>query len=276
TTTAPIELHFTLQLPSGSDNRTFGTIVILHGLLCAGLPIKCLRFRHHPVRGSSRNWGTHSRTFVSSLNRPVYALDLRNHGASAHSRPMTYSAMATDVVHFSRKHSLSDVALIGHSMGGKVAMSVALDPALSTSTLSKLVVVDIAPTRGKLSEEFERYVEAMDIIERAKLSTRAEALEILQQYEQVTSYCRNSRVCAFLLTNLIQKADASQFRIPVGLIGDSIAELGSLPYAPHEAQWDGEAMFIKGARSKFLNRHNGDTAQKFFPKMKMETLDTNH
>ncbi|KAJ7098637.1 alpha/beta-hydrolase [Mycena belliarum] len=253
TTTAPIDLHFTSQLPSGSDNTTSGAVVILHGLF-----------------GSSRNWGAHSRTFSRSLNRPVYALDLRNHGASAHTRPMTYSAMAADVVHFIRKHSLSDVALIGHSMGGKVAMAVALDPALPTSALSKLVVVDIAPARGKLSDEFEGYLEAMTRIEAAKVSTLVEALKILLEYEQ------NPDVCAFLLTNLIQKPNASHFRIPVGLIGDSIAELGSFPYAPHEAQWGGDALFIKGAKSKFINRHNLDTAEKFFPKMKLETLDTDH
>ncbi|KAJ7462052.1 Alpha/Beta hydrolase protein [Mycena latifolia] len=253
TATTPVDLHFTSQVPSGSDNKTSGAIVILHGLF-----------------GSARNWGAHSRTFARNLNRPVYALDLRNHGTSPHTRPMTYSSMAADVIHFIRKHSLSDVSLIGHSMGGKVAMTVALDSALPVSTLENLIVVDIAPARGNLSDEFRGYVEAMKKIEEAKVSTRKEALEILQEYE------KNPDVCAFLLTNLVQQANASHFRIPVDLIGDSVHEMGSFPFAPQETQWDGKTLFIKGAQSKYINRHNVGIAEKFFPKMKMETLDTNH
>ncbi|KAJ7682104.1 alpha/beta-hydrolase [Mycena polygramma] len=247
----PIDLHYTSQIPS--DNKTSGAIVILHGLF-----------------GSARNWGAHTRTFARNLQRPVYALDLRNHGASKHAQPMTYNAMAADVVHFIRQHSLSDVSLVGHSMGGKVAMTVALDASLPASTLSKLIVVDIAPARGKLSEEFTRHISAMKKIEAAKISSRKEALEILQEYE------KNPDVCAFLLTNLVLQPNASHFRIPVDIVGNSMEEIGSFPFAPEETQWEGETLFIKGSRSKFINRHNTPLAERFFPAMKLEQLDTDH
>ncbi|KAJ6536719.1 Alpha/Beta hydrolase protein [Mycena vulgaris] len=252
-TATPIDLHFTSQVPPNSDNKTSGAIVILHGLF-----------------GSSRNWGAHSRSFARNLNRPIYALDLRNHGASDHARPMTYSAMAADVIHFIREHSLSDVALIGHSMGGKVAMTVALDSTLPASTLSNLVVVDIAPSKGELSNEFKGYIKAMRLIEAANVSNRKEALEILHEYE------KDPALCAFLLTNLVQHPNASHFRIPVDLIGDSIHEMGSFPFTPEETQWTGKTLFIKGSKSRFINRHNTEIAEKFFPKMRIETLDTAH
>ncbi|KAJ6460738.1 alpha/beta-hydrolase [Mycena vitilis] len=267
TPVAPIDLHYTSQIPS--DNKTSGAIVILHGLF-----------------GSARNWGAHTRTFARNLQRPIYALDLRNHGHSKHARPMTYTAMAADVIHFIRQHSLSDVSLIGHSMfvptkclfspglspsrGGKVAMTVALESSLPGSTLSKLIVVDIAPARGKLSDEFMGYISAMKKIEAAQISTRKEALEILHEYE------KDPHVCAFLLTNLIQQTNASHFRIPVDIIGDSIEELGSFPFTPEEAQWQGETLFIKGSKSSYINRHNIPLAEKFFPAMKLENLDTSH
>ncbi|KAJ7682092.1 Alpha/Beta hydrolase protein [Mycena polygramma] len=247
----PIDLHYTSQIPS--DNKTSGAIVILHGLF-----------------GSARNWGAHTRTFARNLQRPVYALDLRNHGHSKHARPMTYTAMAADVIHFIRQHSLSDVSLIGHSMGGKVAMTVALESSLPASTLSKLIVVDIAPARGKLSDEFMGYISAMKKIEAAQISSRKEALEILHEYE------KDPHVCAFLLTNLIQQPHASHFRIPVDIIGNSIEELGSFPFTPEEAQWQGETMFIKGSKSSYINRNNIPLAEKFFPAMKLENLDTSH
>ncbi|KAJ7506598.1 Alpha/Beta hydrolase protein, partial [Mycena galericulata] len=250
TAKTPIDLHFTSHIPS--DNKSSGAIVILHGLF-----------------GSSRNWGAHSRTFARKLKRPVYALDLRNHGASKHVKPMTYKAMAADVVHFIQKHSLSDVSLIGHSMGGKVAMTVALS-SLPASTLSKLIVVDIAPARGELSDEFKSYISAMKKIEAAKVSNRKEANQILQEYE------KNPDVRAFLLTNLIQHPNGSHFRIPVDLIGDSIGELGSFPFNPEETQWKGETLFIKGSKSKYINRHNIPLAEQFFPAMSVEELETNH
>ncbi|KAJ7893442.1 alpha/beta-hydrolase [Mycena olivaceomarginata] len=251
TTETPIDLHFASQFPS--ENKTKGAVVILHGLF-----------------GSARNWGAHSRSFARSLNRPIYALDLRNHGASEHARPMTYSSMAADVIHFIRQRALSDVSLIGHSMGGKVAMTVALDSSLPESALSNLVVVDIAPARGTLSQEFRDYIAAMKRIEAAKISTRKEALEILNEYE------KDPDVCAFLLTNLVVQPNASHFRIPVDLMGDSMEEIGSFPFDPEETQWTRNTLFVKGAKSSFINRHNIPLAEKFFPAMKIETLDTNH
>ncbi|KAF7352289.1 hypothetical protein MVEN_01192600 [Mycena venus] len=250
----PIDLHYAEQIPS-DGNKTRGAIVILHGLF-----------------GSARNWGAHSRTFARNLNRPIYALDLRNHGTSGHVRPMTYSAMAADVIHFIRQRSLSDVSLIGHSMGGKVAMTVALDAdaSLPESTLSNLVVVDIAPAQGSLSKEFRAYIEAMKKIEAAKISTRKEALDILHEYE------KDPDVCAFLLTNLVPRPHSSHFRIPVDLIGQSIEEMGSFPFTPEEAQWTGNTLFVKGAKSSYINRHNIPLAEKLFPTMKIETLDTSH
>ncbi|KAF7302259.1 hypothetical protein MIND_00792900 [Mycena indigotica] len=251
-TIAPVELHSIAQIPS--TNKNDGAIVILHGLF-----------------GSARNWGAHSKSLARSLNRPVYALDLRNHGNSGHAEPMSYSAMASDVIHFIQKHSLSDVCLIGHSMGGKAAMTVALEPTLPANTLSKLIVADIAPARGQLSAEFKSYIAAMQKIEAAKISSRKEALEILNEYET------DPDICAFLLTNLIPKADGtSRFRIPVNLIGDAIHEMGSFPFTPEEAQWAGETLFIKGAKSSYINRHNIPLAEKFFPNMKLETIDTGH
>ncbi|KAJ7055006.1 Alpha/Beta hydrolase protein [Mycena amicta] len=248
----PIDLNYTPQIPS--ENKTDGAIVVLHGLF-----------------GSARNWGAHSRSFARNLNRPVYALDLRNHGSSGHAEPMTYTAMASDVISFIQQHSLSNVCLIGHSMGGKVAMSVALEPSLPSDTLAKLIVADIAPANGQLSTEFKSYIAAMQKIEAAKVSSRKEALEILNEVE------KDPDVCAFLLTNLIPKADGgSRFRIPVDLIGSSIHEMGSFPFSPDEAQWKGETLFVKGAKSSYLNRHNIPLAEKFFPNMKLETLDTGH
>ncbi|KAK7462740.1 hypothetical protein VKT23_007327 [Stygiomarasmius scandens] len=186
---------------------------------------------------------------------------------------MTYTQMAADVLHFIQKKELREISLLGHSMGGKVAMSLALNPSLPPSTLSNLIVADIAPSRGKLSDEFLTYIQAMKKIEDMKLKTRKEATEVLREYE------KDASVVAFLLTNIIIPSGPTEyvhFRIPLDILGDAIPEIGSFPYAPGETKFEGNTLFIKGEKSNFINRHNIPAVEAFFPNMKMQTLDAGH
>ncbi|KAL0948501.1 hypothetical protein HGRIS_011064 [Hohenbuehelia grisea] len=153
------------------DHSPSEPLVILHGLF-----------------GSKRNWTSLAKSFARELQRPVYALDLRNQGYSPHASPMTYSAMAADVLHFCQSHDLKKISLLGHSMGGKVAMSFALSPHLPPDVLQNLVVVDIAPGSGKMSQEFITYVETMQRIEEMGVHTRKEAESVLEEVEPVSIY----------------------------------------------------------------------------------------
>src|ERR671913_131152 len=98
-------------------------VIILHGLL-----------------GSSDNWRAISKRLSSSYK--IYTVDLRNHGQSPHSEIMTYPAMAGDVRELLEHERLSDCHVVGHSLGGKVAMQFATS---HPNLVSKLVIVDIAP-----------------------------------------------------------------------------------------------------------------------------------
>ncbi|KAF8629952.1 hypothetical protein AX17_005518 [Amanita inopinata Kibby_2008] len=256
----PVDLDYTVQVPP-DGNTTEGPLVILHGLF-----------------GSKRNWNSLTKAFVRDLGRPVYALDLRNQGNSLHVAPMTYTAMAVDVLHFLKKHKLENVSLLGHSMGGKVAMSVALRVASHLpdpkSTLSNLVISDITPSRTALSEDFVQYIDIMSKIEQMALKTRAEAGKVLEEYE------KDSSIRQFLLTNLVvpplSSPDTVKFQIPVALIRESIAALGSFPYEPGESRWTGRTLVVKGNKSKYINKHNLRTLEEFFPHMQLETLEAGH
>ncbi|KAG5638548.1 hypothetical protein H0H81_012049, partial [Sphagnurus paluster] len=156
--------------------------------------------------GSRKNFASLCKAFARDLDRPVYALDLRNHGSSPHAQPMNYQSMAADVHHFITKNKLKDVSLLGHSMwvfpfrvqlkklltfwvtefrGGKVAMTLALSASLPT--LSNLIVSDIAPTRSALSPSFQRYLKVMSHIENpvTGIRTREAADKVLQSEEKV-------------------------------------------------------------------------------------------
>src|SRR5688572_29268537 len=94
----------------------------------------------HGIFGSSDNWLTQAR--ILSSHYQVFSLDLRNHGLSPHDDSFDYPVMVSDLLEFIDDHQLKDTVIIGHSMGGKVAMNFAL---AHPDKLQKLIVVDIAP-----------------------------------------------------------------------------------------------------------------------------------
>ncbi|KAG1738436.1 alpha beta-hydrolase [Suillus paluster] len=252
-TVLPVELAHDEHIPA-DGNRSHRPLLILHGFF-----------------GSKRNWQSLSKAFMRDLGRPVYTLDLRNHGSSPHVRPMTYTHMAADVFNFCQKHSLRDISLMGHSMGGKVAMALALHPELPSNLLADLIVSDIAPVRAKASQDTVQHIHAMEIIEANNISTRKEADEIMSKHE------KDPNVRAFLLTNLeITKAKPLKFKIPIDILKEGRPEIESFPYAPGERSWDGRALFIKGKKSKYINRHNIPLINQFFQQHQLKELDTSH
>ncbi|KAH6909242.1 mitochondrial protein [Coprinopsis sp. MPI-PUGE-AT-0042] len=269
----PLKLDYTLQSAGGSDREK--AVVVLHGFF-----------------GSKRNWGTLSKTLADRLQRPIYALvgvewftylvifrlfsrTLRNHGTSPHSEVMTYEAMVDDVWKFINENNLSEVSLIGHSMGGKVAMAAALQAGREQPphTLDNLIVVDVSPIRGRISKQFINYVDTLKEIQDKGLSTRKEASDYLAAIEP------DPGVRAFLLTNLMpfDKADPkAKFAVPLNTFKDSIANIGDFPYAPGERTWTGRTLFIRGSQSSYIKEENLSTIAKFFPEYELEVLDTGH
>ncbi|EGN99307.1 hypothetical protein SERLA73DRAFT_182233, partial [Serpula lacrymans var. lacrymans S7.3] len=250
----PTKLAYDEHIPS-DGNKNERPLVILHGFF-----------------GSKRNWSSLSKAFMKDSGRPVFSLDLRNHGSSPHVRPMTYTHMAADVLSFCQSHSLSNITLLGHSMGGKVAMSLALDLDLPDDLLAHLIVSDIAPVRADLSAESRSHIEGMKKIEASNVSTRKAAGDILAEYEN------DPNVRAFLLTNVDShsKPPHLKFKVPLDILEEGIPDIGSFPYAPGERIWEGSTLFVKGKKSAFINKHNIPTIKEFFPLAFLDELDTGH
>jgi len=264
TVISPVDLQFERHDPpsdvtpsSASSENNDRPLVIIHGLF-----------------GSKRNWVAITKGFASQLRRPVYALDLRNHGNSPHASPMTYPAMAEDLIHFCKTQGLEEISLMGHSMGGKAAMALALSPSLPKNLLRDLIVVDIAPqAMPALTPQFISYIKAMQKIEESGVQTRKEAEKILLGFEQ------SPRIRAFLLTNFIpadSKSSKAHFRIPLSILYDSIGPLGDFPFKVGKFKWEGRTLFIKGQTSNYLNKNNLPFLKDFFPQMVIETLNTGH
>ncbi|KAJ9611949.1 hypothetical protein H2200_003544 [Cladophialophora chaetospira] len=236
-----------------------GPIIIMHGLF-----------------GSQRNNRTMSKVLAKDLSRPVYTLDLRNHGASPHSAVHTYTSMAQDVEYFLSSQKITNPTLIGHSMGAKVAMTLALrDP----KSYSALIPVDNAPVDAALRGDFGTYVNAMKEIEetRPHVTRQSEADKILQKYEP------DLGIRQFLLTNLVKMPPKGgggtelRFRIPLGTLAKSLPNMADFPFKDTEShQYKGPTLMVRGTKSHYVADETLPVIGAFFPKFELLDVDCGH
>ncbi len=211
-------------------------------------PIKTPIIFLHGLFGSKSNNRTVSKELSTLLNCDIYCLDLRNHGDSPHSERMDYGAMAADVEQFIKDEGLKEVIVIGHSMGGKVAMSMSLRP--SKKLIKYLIVVENAPIDAQASMKFGQYISQMKKINHGNISSKKEATNILKEVEE------NVSIQQFLMMNCTQTRDNEgkradyQFKIPVDVIGKWLDHIAGWPFLPNEAIFSRPSLFIRGTKSK--------------------------
>jgi pimeloyl-ACP methyl ester carboxylesterase len=193
----------------------------------------------HGMLGSSRNWTTVGREL--SAMRRVFALDLRNHGMSPHADSMSYEEMAGDVARWLDAQGLAQAELIGHSMGGKVAMLLACR---QPARVSRLVVVDIAPRDYHWPAHRSEFA-AMLELDLGDLRSRAEAEMRLEG--RIADWAMRK----FIATNL-ERAPGGGWRWQVNLpvVCASLRELERSPLADSD-RFAGPALFIAGERSAY-------------------------
>jgi pimeloyl-ACP methyl ester carboxylesterase len=220
----------------------------------------------HGILGSSRNWQTAGRDLAARFH--VLALDLRNHGGSPHADEMTYEALAGDVAAWLDARGLARVTLLGHSLGGKVAMLLACR---RPERVERLIVVDIAPRDydrgGRQRAEFV----AMNGLDLAGLRSRAEAEQRLEA--QVPDWAQRK----FLTTNL-ERDPGGGWRWTIGLaaLTRALPALEKNPLRP-EDRFEGPALFIVGGRSAFVAPGDHADILRHFPAARIEIIpDSGH
>lgn len=223
-----------------------------------GQPIVIL----HGIFGSSDNWLTQAR--ILSEHYRIFSLDLRNHGQSPHDAQFDYPVMVSDLETFIDSHQLQNPIVIGHSMGGKVAMNFAL---AHPEKLEKLIVVDIAPKPYNL----EHYViiEGLKAVPIQTLTSRQEADAAL------APFVPEPDVRQFLLKNLQRKPEGGfTWKINLPVIDKNLSNIGLDLHYP--GTFDKPTLFIRGAKSKYVKDEDVNRIHQVFPNMTMETLDTGH
>ncbi|KAL8342440.1 hypothetical protein RB598_004037 [Gaeumannomyces tritici] len=225
----------------------------------------------HGLFGSKKNNRSISKALARDLGRHVYVLDLRNHGDSPHAPRHDYLAMADDVAGFIEEHGLQEPTLIGHSMGAKTAMTLALR---SPELVQDVVSVDNAPVDAAISSDFAKYVRGMKEIEQAGVKRQSEADKILEPYES------SLPVRQFLLGNLHRSAgsdDTQKFRVPLSVLAKALDHMGDFPYKnPDEARFNKRALFVRGTKSKYVADEALPIVGQFFPRFELVDIDAGH
>lgn len=198
----------------------------------AGPPLVIL----HGLFGSARNWQSHARALAAQYR--VIAVDQRNHGRSPHAAAHDYLALATDLRALLDALALPSVTLLGHSMGGKAAMTFALQ---APARVAKLVVVDIGPFA--YADTHTPIIAAMEALPLATLTRRQDAEAAL------VAAVPDAAVRQFLLQNLVLDGAGARWRLNLDALRAGMPALvGALPVAA-DARYTGSTHFIRGGLS---------------------------
>lgn len=218
----------------------------------------------HGLFGSARNWATIARR-LSDAHR-VFSLDLRNHGNSPWADRQAYPEMAEDLRAFIVGRGLAPAAVLGHSMGGKAAMWLALE---HPETIDRLVVVDMAPVA--YSHTQLDYVRAMQAVDMAGVTRRADVDAAL------VPAVPEPGVRAFLLQNLVQEDGRWAWRVNLDVIARDMADIMDFPLPPGARPFAKPALFLAGGQSDYVRPEHHDRIRALFPNAVLEAVpDVGH
>jgi len=218
-------------------------IIILHGLF-----------------GSARNWQSIARSLAE--NHRVITPDLRNHGQSFHEDSMSYADMADDVITLCDHLVLNDAIIMGHSMGGKVAMTLALT---HPEQLSALIIADIAPFDYEHS--FHDLVEAMLNMDLKNLKHRTEA------EAELGKVTNDINTIQFILQNLIRVEGRFCWRVNLNTIYANLTSLSQFPKNLISRSCHMPSLFLGGSESAYIRSIHNTSIYKHFPAAEITMIE---
>jgi len=236
----PVSLH-TARVDATTESPG-APLVIAHGLL-----------------GQSRNFGTLARGFAEK--RSVIIVDMRNHGDSPWHELMDYHAMADDLAAVIETHADGKAHLLGHSMGGKAAMAMALK---RPDLLASLIVADIAPIA--YDHAYHKEIAAMQKVGLEGVSRRKQADQILQ------SMIPQASMRAFLLQNLSVSDGKARWKPNLKVLDATMIDITGWPTIASDAQFGGPTLFVKGGDSTYVLESHEPMIRELFPSVEFTSI----
>lgn len=232
----------------------------------------------HGLYGSSDNWLTVGKKL--SARYKVYMIDQRNHGHSPKSEEFSYDLMKEDLAGFFEQHRIEKAMLLGHSMGGKVAMSFAAD---YPEKIEKLIIADIAPKDYFLLNDESQYYLHRDIL-RAMLEID---FSVMHSRKEVEAYLNgridSTAIVQFLLKNVHRKKEDHSFewRLNVRALYDNLDEIISGVnerwFEDRQPIFNYPVFFIKGEKSNYILPEDYKAIQRIYPHAVIKTIpDAGH
>ena len=229
-------------------------MLLNHRVLGQGPPLLIL----HGLFGSLDNWMTLAKQLASDYT--VYLVDLRNHGQSFHHSQFNYTVMAEDIQKLVEDLELSDIFLLGHSLGGKTAM---FFTAHNESLVSILIVVDISPKYYPNRQLL--ILDALNAIDMNTLTSRREADDILSRY------ISEEGIRLFLMKNLKRKsADSFDWKINLPVLNEQIDQVGEA--LPSSVMVQVPTLFIRGGASDYISDEDQQGILAQFPNSNIHTI----
>ena len=229
-------------------------MLLNHRVLGQGPPLLIL----HGLFGSLDNWMTLAKQLAADYT--VYLVDLRNHGQSFHDSQFNYTVMAEDIQKLVEALKLSDIYLLGHSLGGKTAM---FYTAHNQPLVRKLIVVDISPKYYTNRQQL--ILDALAAIDMNTLTSRREADDILSRY------ISEEGIRLFLMKNLKRKsADSFEWKINLPVLNAQIDQVGEA--LPSSFIVQAPSLFIRGGASDYITDEDEQHIPAQFPNSNIHTI----
>jgi pimeloyl-ACP methyl ester carboxylesterase len=213
----------------------------------------------HGLFGSARNFNTLGKRFAAT--RRVVMVDMRNHGRSPWDKDNSYRAMAGDLADAVQRLCGGKAVVLGHSMGGKAAMTLAL---IAPELLNGLIVADIAPVPH--SRSHLDYIRAMQAVDLRRVARRSDAEPML------AGAVPDPMLRSFLLQNLAVEEGRARWRINLDALGRNMEALLGFPADLPEPAFDGPAYFIHGGASPYVPPETHPRIRALFPAAEIEAL----
>jgi len=211
----------------------------------------------HGFFASSRNWRQVAEKLAVDYH--VYVLDMRNHGSSPQNPHMNYLSMTADILRFMDDKGLTIASLLGHSMGGKVAMWFALN---HPERVNKLIVADIAPVT--YSHCFNKLIATLKALPLAEINNRKQAELLLAEDIPELSYRQ------FLLQNIVLKDSYYRWRIDLDIFQQSAPAIIGFPDTQLVKPYTKSCLFLAGSESSFVK---AEDIKLLFPDAILSVID---
>lgn len=213
----------------------------------------------HGFLGMSDNWKTLAGQMASE-GFQLHILDLRNHGRSFHSDEFTYEAMVEDVLEYCQANNLDKVSILGHSMGGKVAMFFATT---YPEKVEKLIVADIGPKYYR--PHHQDIMAGLNAVDLTQKPDRSQVEEILKGY--VSDFGTRQ----FLMKSLYWVEPGQlAFRFNLPVFNEQIDNIGKA--LPENAVFEKPTLFLRGGNSNYIKDEDFETIRHHFPNSEIKTI----